>query len=168
MAGTPAFILAGGSAIAGLVAAYLLARAVLAADPGPEIIQKVGRLIQQGAMAFLRREYMILAGFVVIVAALIAVLIDFNVTDNATITEINAVYEARLGVGPWTAIAYVLGAIGSATAGFVGMYIATRGNMRTATAAMEGLNLQLCFQVAKFTLRAPAFQPPLLQRGDTG
>ena len=140
MAGTPAFILAGGSAIAGLVAAFMLARWVVAQDAGPEIIQKVGRLIQQGSMAFLRREYTILAVFVVIVAVLIGALIDFNVTDNATIAQTNAAIDDRFGTGPWTAIAYVLGAIGSATAGFVGMTIATRGNMRTAAAAMQGLN----------------------------
>ncbi len=140
MAGTPAFIIAAGSAILGLAFAGYLARWVNDQDAGPEIIQKVGRLIQQGAMAFLRREYTILAGFVVIVAVLITVLIDFNITENATIAELHAPVEERFGTGPWTAIAYVLGAIGSATAGFVGMTIATRGNMRTTTAAMDGLN----------------------------
>ena len=137
MAGTPAFIIAAGSAIIGLVFAGYLARWVGEQSAGPEIIQKVGRLIQQGAMAFLRREYTILAVFVAGVAVLIAVLIDFNITDNATIAS---AAESDLGSGPWTAIAYVLGAIGSATAGFVGMRIATMGNTRTATAAMEGLN----------------------------
>ncbi len=75
--------------------------------------------------------------FVAVVAVLIAVLIDFNMTDNATIAKAP---ESPLGEGPWTAVAYVLGAIGSATAGFIGMRIATQGNMRTATAAMDGLN----------------------------
>jgi K(+)-stimulated pyrophosphate-energized sodium pump len=140
MAGIPAFILAAGSAIAGLVFAGYLARWVGEQDAGPDIIQRVGRLIQEGAMAFLRREYMILAGFVVIVAVLIAVLIDFNITDNAYIAEASEVAPNTLGNGPWTALAYVLGAIGSATAGFVGMRIATQGNTRTATAAMDGLN----------------------------
>ena len=100
MAGTPAFILAGGSAIAGLVAAVMLARWVMAQDAGPEIIQKVGRLIQQGAMAFLRREYTILAVFVAVVTVVIAVLIDFNVTDNATIAATNAAVQERFGTVP--------------------------------------------------------------------
>ena len=138
MAGTPAFILSAGAAVVGLGFAIYLARWVMEQDAGSELIQKIGRLIQQGAMAFLRREYMILAVFVAIVAVLIAVLIDFNITDNATIAAANAASE--IGDGPWTALAYVLGAIGSGTAGFVGMRIATQGNMRTATAAMEGLN----------------------------
>jgi K(+)-stimulated pyrophosphate-energized sodium pump len=70
----------------------------------------------------------------------LALLIDFNLTDNATIAATNEAVQDRLGTGPWTALAYVLGAIGSATAGFIGMSIATRGNMRTTTAAMVGLN----------------------------
>ncbi len=140
MAGTPAFIFAGGAAIAGLIAAFVLARWVIAQDAGPEIIQKVGRLIKEGAMAFLRREYMILAVFVAVVALLLALLIDFNITNNVTIDEVNAGVQERLGSGPWTAICYVLGAIGSATAGFIGMSIAVRGNTRTAAAAMLGLN----------------------------
>ena len=73
MAGTPAFILSAGAAVVGLGFAIYLARWVVAQDAGSELIQKIGRLIQQGAMAFLRREYMILAAFVAIVAVLIAV-----------------------------------------------------------------------------------------------
>jgi len=140
MAGTPAFIIAAGAAIVGLAFAFYLARWVLAQDAGPEIIQKVGRLIQQGSMAFLRREYTILAIFVAIVTVVLALLIDFNLTDNATVAATNESVQDRLGTGPWTAIAYVLGALGSATAGFIGMSIATRGNMRTTAAAMVGLN----------------------------
>ncbi len=140
MDGTPAFIIAAGAAIAALVAAFLLARSVLAQDAGPEIIQKVGRLIQEGAMAFIRREYMLLAVFVAVVAVLLVVLIDFNITDNPTINDLNAGVHDRLGAGPWTATTYVLGALGSATAGFIGMSIAVRGNTRTTAAAMQGLN----------------------------
>ncbi len=91
-------------------------------------------------MAFIRREYMILAVFVAVVAALLALLIDFNVTDNATIKGLNATVHDRLGAGPWTATTYILGALGSATAGFIGMSIAVRGNTRTAAAAMKGLD----------------------------
>jgi len=140
MAGTPAFVIAFASAIIGLVAAAALARAVVEQDAGPERVRQVGRLIQQGAMAFLKREYTILAVFVAIVTLLIAALIDFNLTDNATIAKLNAGVQDRLGEGPWTAICYVLGAIGSAVAGYIGMSIAVRGNMRTTAAAMIGLN----------------------------
>lgn len=140
MSAEVAFIIAIGSAIIGLIAAAVLTRSVLEKTAGPDEVQKVGRLIQQGAMAFLRREYTILAIFVAVVAVVIALLIDFNLSDNAKIAELNAATNLRIGEGPWTAIAYVLGAIGSALAGFIGMSIAVRGNMRTTAAAMDGLN----------------------------
>jgi K(+)-stimulated pyrophosphate-energized sodium pump len=133
------FAFAVACALIGLVAAGLLARYVLTHDEGPELVRSTGRLIQQGAMAFLRREYTILAVFVAVVAALVTLLIDFNVLDNDRIAQL---IEARqqFGAGPWTALAYVAGALASAAAGFIGMSIAVRGNMRTATAAQEGLN----------------------------
>jgi len=99
-------------------------------------------LIKEGANAFLRREYIILSVFVVIVAVIIALFIDFNVLDNDKIDELNDMARTA-GVdaeGPWTAIAYLLGAIGSGLAGYVGMSIAVRANTRTATAAQDGLN----------------------------
>ena len=148
MTDSPWFSLALAAGIVGLVAAGLLARSVLAHDEGPEKVRQVGHLIQQGAMAFLRREYTILALFVAVVAVLIALLIDLDVTGNATIAALNEDVTGRLGQGPWTAIAYVLGAAGSAAAGTIGMTIAVRGNMRTASAAMEGLDpaLRIAFK----------------------
>ncbi|MFV2064018.1 MAG: sodium/proton-translocating pyrophosphatase, partial [Chloroflexota bacterium] len=149
MAGSPAFLIAFGSAVIGLVAAAVLARAVLAQDAGPERVRQVGRLIQEGAMAFLKREYTILAVFVGVVAVLLALFIDFNITDNATISQLHAGVQERLGSGPWTAVTYLLGAAGSALAGYIGMSIAVRGNMRTTAAAMSGLNPAL--RVAFYT-----------------
>ncbi|CAN5521515.1 sodium-translocating pyrophosphatase [soil metagenome] len=128
------------AALVGLIGAAVMARSVLAHPEGSEEVRHIGRLIREGAMAFLRREYTILAAFVVIVAIVIAALIDYNVLGNARITELNARSTGIEGDGPWTAIAYVLGAFGSGLAGLIGMSIAIRGNTRTATAAQEGLN----------------------------
>ncbi|MDQ3938822.1 MAG: sodium/proton-translocating pyrophosphatase, partial [Chloroflexota bacterium] len=113
---------------------------MLARSEGVELVRSTGQLIQEGAMAFLRREYSILAVFVAAVAVLIALLVDFNVLGNARIAQLNEIPQQRLGGGPWTALSYVAGAIGSGLAGFIGMSIAVRGNMRTTTAAQEGLN----------------------------
>jgi K(+)-stimulated pyrophosphate-energized sodium pump len=124
----------------GLVGAVLFARSVLRHSEGEELVRSTGRLIQIGAMAFLRREYSILAVFVAVVAVLVAALIDFNVLGNARIAQLNGPLQGTFGTGPWTALAYVSGAIGSAFAGFIGMSIAVRGNMRTVTAAQRGLN----------------------------
>jgi K(+)-stimulated pyrophosphate-energized sodium pump len=133
------FLFAAACGVIGLLGATILARYVLSHDEGPDLVRSTGRLIQQGAMAFLRREYTILAVFVAVVAVVVALLIDFNVLNNARIAELNEAHR-NLGAGPWTALAYVLGALASGAAGFIGMSIAVRGNMRTATAAQIGLN----------------------------
>ncbi len=135
---TELYIAIGAGVLALLVAAFLF-RLVTNQPSGGYAVQEIGALIQEGAMAFLRREYTILAGFVVIIFIVLAVLIDFNVTGNSTIE--NLISDGNLSVtGPWTAIAYLAGAIGSALAGYIGMNIAVRGNTRTATAAESGLN----------------------------
>ena len=103
---------------------------VLRQDKGDEKIQSIGRAIQEGAMAFLSLEYRLLAIFVVLMAAILAIFIDYDVLD-------------RVGSDrdlPSTAIAYLAGALGSALAGFIGMSIAVRANTRTTVKAMTGLN----------------------------
>ena len=118
---------------AGLVAlafAGLLTLNVLRQDRGSEEVQFIGDAIQKGAMAFLAREYLMLAIFVAAMTAILAVFIDWDVTD-------------RVGNDrdfPSTAIAYLVGALASALAGFIGMSIAVRANTRTTVKAMEGLN----------------------------
>ncbi|MEE8045813.1 MAG: sodium/proton-translocating pyrophosphatase, partial [Dehalococcoidia bacterium] len=130
----------------GLVAAGLLAMRVLKQPQGSKEVQEIGDLIREGSAAFLKKEYSILAVFVLIIFVVLAAFIDYNVLDNATIDRLGQ-GGAMTSDGPWTAIAYLLGAIGSALAGFIGMSIAVRGNTRTATAAQTGLNkaLQVAF-----------------------
>ncbi len=130
----------------GLVAAGLLAMRVLKQPQGNEEVREIGALIQEGSSAFLRKEYSILAVFVLIIFVVLAAFIDYNVLGNPTIDRLNQ-GGSMTSYGPWTAIAYILGAIGSALAGFIGMSIAVRGNTRTATAAQTGLNkaLQVAF-----------------------
>jgi len=130
----------------GLVAAGLLAMRVLKQPQGNDEVRAIGDLIQEGSSAFLRKEYSILAVFVVVIFVILAVFIDYNILDNDKIASLSE-GGAMTSEGPWTAIAYIFGAIGSALAGFVGMSIAVRGNTRTATAAQTGLNkaLQVAF-----------------------
>ena len=113
---------AGGFAV--LFAAFTAFR-VLGADPGNERMRVIGDAIRDGAGTFLRREYTVLAPFVIVVAVGLWALIDLWTLDNAV---------------PETAIAYLAGTICSATAGFVGMNVAVRANVRTAASAMRGLN----------------------------
>ena len=108
-----------------LVFAVITAIRVLKADPGNQRMRAIGNSIREGAGTFLRREYMVLAPFVILVAAGLWVLIDWWTLD-ATVPE--------------TAISYLVGTVCSATAGFIGMSVAVRANVRTAAAAMHGLN----------------------------
>ncbi len=105
-------------AIGALVLAVYFARQVNAADPGNETMIELMGAIREGAMTFIRREYTAVAGFVVVLAILIGVLLDWG--------------------WPWGWIAYIFGAVLSALAGFIGMRIATAANARTAEAARSG------------------------------
>ncbi len=127
-----------GAAVLALLFAVVTTRRILAEDQGDETMRNIALLIQQGAAAFLRREYTFLAGFVAVVTAILAVFVDFDVLDR--FSEQAGVNEGNLTDLPRTAIAYLLGAIASATAGYVGMYVAVRANVRTAAKAREGLN----------------------------
>ncbi|HJS72553.1 MAG TPA: sodium-translocating pyrophosphatase [Acidimicrobiia bacterium] len=93
-------------------------RAVLAAPQGNERMVELATAIREGAMAFIKREYLWVAVFVVVMAALIAVLLDWG--------------------RPWGALAYVFGAALSGLAGLIGMRIATAANVRTTEAARTG------------------------------
>ena len=108
---------AGVAAIAGLALAFVFARQVIAADPGNERMQEIMLAIREGAMAFLRRQYTVLAGFVAVVAVVIFLVPEYRL----------------LG-----ALAYVGGAVASGSAGVIGMRIATAANARTAEAARLG------------------------------
>lgn len=95
-------------------------------DTGTEKMSTIARHIREGAMAFLRREYRILAVFVVIVAGLLAF--------------------ANSGRGDthWMiALSFVVGAVCSALSGFFGMRVATSANVRTTNAARTSLNSAL-------------------------
>ena len=98
---------------------------VMRVDEGNAHIRRIGEAIREGAYAFLRREYLVLVPFIVLVFAAVWVLVDWYSNDE---------------IIPRTAIAYLAGTLCSAAAGFVGMSVAVRANGRTAATAMRGLN----------------------------
>ena len=114
-----------GAGALALVFAVFMAMRVVSADSGNQTMISIGDAIREGASAFLRAEYLALVPFVVIVTVVLGVLIDWY-TLGSTI--------------PATAISYLAGTICSATAGYIGMNVAVRANVRTAAAAMRGLN----------------------------
>jgi K(+)-stimulated pyrophosphate-energized sodium pump len=104
--------------VASLLLATYYTRSVLAAPQGSARMIELSTAIRDGAMAFIRREYRWVSVFVVIMGVLIAVFLDWGM--------------------PWGAPAYVFGALLSASAGYVGMRIATAANSRTTEAARTG------------------------------
>ncbi|MCW3116155.1 MAG: sodium-translocating pyrophosphatase, partial [Chitinophagaceae bacterium] len=95
-------------------------------DAGNDRMKEISTYIAEGAMAFLKAEWKVLGYFVVIVGILLAVMAQANPQSHWSI-----------------AIAFVLGAILSATAGFIGMKVATKANVRTAQAARTSLSKAL-------------------------
>ncbi len=95
-------------------------------DPGTEKMSKIADNISDGAMAFLRAEYKILAIFVICVAVLLGIGGMTNETSH-----------------PMVALSFIVGAFCSAFAGFIGMKVATKANVRTTNAARESLGKAL-------------------------
>ena len=116
--------------IAALAFAAYRAMNVLAEDEGDDTMREIARAIQLGAATFLKREYTMLAGFVVIVFVVLLLFIDIDVLDKIS---------GDPGF-PETAVSYLIGALLSASAGYLGMTIAVRANVRTAAKAQTGLN----------------------------
>ena len=126
--------------VVGLGFAFVLAIHILRQDRGNETVQFIGRAIQEGAIAFLSREYRLLAVFVVAMAIILAVFIDYDATGRVADNTARVSGDRTV---PSTAIAYLVGAMGSALAGFIGMSIAIRANTRTVVKAQQGLNAAL-------------------------
>ena len=109
---------------------------VLSQDSGNEKMNKIATAIQKGAQAFLSREYRAVAIFVVLVAI---VLFGLSQIEDS-------------GMSVWTVVAFLAGAIASGIAGYSGMYIAVRANVRTAQGASKSLNQGLRVAFASGTV----------------
>ena len=103
------------SGIVSLAFAIFLAIKVIKEKPGNETMQGISKLIEEGSMTFLKREYSILVFFIIAVSLILA-------------------YVRT----PITALSFVIGAFCSGLAGLTGMKLATKANTRTAFAAQEG------------------------------
>ncbi len=105
-------------------------RSVLAADPGNERMQEIAGAIQEGAQAYLMRQYTTIAIVGAVIFAIVAYLLGFLV-----------------------AIGFAIGAVLSAMAGFIGMLVSVRANVRTAQAASKSLagGLEIAFRSGAIT-----------------
>ncbi|MDO9097797.1 MAG: sodium/proton-translocating pyrophosphatase, partial [Candidatus Methanoperedens sp.] len=106
--------------VIGLIFAGYLALYILKLDAGTDKMKEIASAIQEGAMAYLNRQYKTVAVIAVILAVLIA-----------------------WAINPGTAIGFILGALMSAAAGYLGMNISVRSNVRCANAAKEGMQQAL-------------------------
>ena len=116
------------SAVIGLVSvgiAVALASWVLRQDPGPENVRFISEAIATGAKAYLFRQYRTLS----VVLAVLAIIIGVGITYVSS--------SSALGLS--TAIAFIVGALGSMAAGYLGMYVTTRSASRAAMAARNGV-----------------------------
>ena len=112
--------------IIGLIYTLIKFNWVAKQDAGTPRMKEISNYIAEGAMAFLKAEWKVLGYFVVIVAILLAVMAQANPNSHWSI-----------------AIAFVIGAVLSATAGYIGMKAATKANVRTAQAARTSLSKAL-------------------------
>ena len=102
-------------AVAALIVAYALASWIGKLDIGTDRMSEISGYIRVGAMAFLKREYKYMAVVIVVIFLVLGIFINWL-----------------------TAVFFVLGALFSVLAGFFGMTVATKGNVRTANAARDG------------------------------
>lgn len=112
--------------IIGLLYTFVKFRWVAKQEDGTDRMREISRHIAEGAMAFLKAEWRILGYFVVIMALLLGFMASTNPNSHWAIS-----------------ISFILGAVLSATAGYIGMRVATKANVRTAHAARTSLSKAL-------------------------
>jgi K(+)-stimulated pyrophosphate-energized sodium pump len=128
--------------LVGIGTGLVLVRGVLAADTGTDKMRQIARAIQEGAEAFLKRQFRT----IVIIVVPLAVLIFFTATK---VTRSDGSVALSFGeAGAYRVICFLFGATFSALTGFIGMSIAVRGNVRTAAAAARGGRMAGALQVA--------------------
>jgi K(+)-stimulated pyrophosphate-energized sodium pump len=115
-----------GVGVLALIAAFILARVVLAGDTGSPDMRLISDAIREGAEAFLSRQYRSIGIMAVVLAIVIFLGYYFSASTRAVAIP--------------TVISFLVGAICSGLAGFTGMYVSIRANIRTAAAARNSLN----------------------------
>ncbi|HKE75738.1 MAG TPA: sodium/proton-translocating pyrophosphatase, partial [Acidimicrobiales bacterium] len=124
-----------GSALTALLAiavGFVLMRGVLAEDDGTPSMKEIAKAIQEGALAYLRRQFRTI-GFILIPLAVVVFVTSVAVDKPNGETALNFAQS-----GTFRTLAFLAGCLMSGLTGFIGMSLAVRGNVRTAAAAREG------------------------------
>jgi len=122
----------GATALVAIGVGFLLMRGVLAAEQGTPKMIEIASAIQEGAMAYLRRQFKTI--LVILVPLTVVVFLTSTAVKEPDGTEALSFFESGL----WRTVAFVAGCFMSGLTGFIGMSLAVRGNVRTAAAARAG------------------------------
>ena len=127
-----ALVCAGAAVVYGVVTS----RWLLALSPGNEEMQAISQAVQEGAQAYLRRQYTIIAGVAVVLAVVLAIALELSDADGILI-----------------AIGFLIGGLFSGSAGFIGMNVSVRANARVAESARSGVSkaLEVAFKGGAIT-----------------
>ncbi len=128
--------------VVGIAAGLLLARNVLAFDQGTAKMKEIAQAVQEGAQAFLSRQFRA----IVMIIIPLAILIFFTATK--VVRPDGSVALTFQQDGLYRVICFLFGATFSGLTGFIGMSIAVRGNVRTAAAASQGGGMEEALRVA--------------------
>ena len=123
---------AAATAVLALLVGVALSRGVLKADQGTQSMKDIARSIQEGAMAYLRRQFKTIA----VILVPLALIVFF--TSTAVLAPDGSEALTFVQSGAFRTIAFVAGCFLSGLTGFIGMSLAVRGNVRTAAAARSG------------------------------
>ncbi len=124
-----------GMSVFGLLFAFFLAKWVLAKDTGSPEMRKISDAIKEGAEAFLRRQN----STIIMLAGAFALILFIGYGFLRSHRDFDPV-STSLQLAFWITLSFVLGALCSVIAGYVGMWVSIRSNIRTATAALSSLN----------------------------
>ena len=122
--------LSAAAAIMAIAVGFYLVRSVMAADAGSPKMQEIAGAIQVGAWAYLKRQFKTIG--VILIPLVAIVFVTSTAIEKKDGTE--ALSFAQAGI--WRTVAFVLGCVASGLTGWIGMTLATRGNVRTAAAAL--------------------------------
>ena len=120
------------AALLAIAVGFYLVKSVMAADAGTPKMQQIAKAIQDGAWAYLKRQFRTI-GLILIPLAVVVFVTSTAINKDDGTTALTFVQS-----GFWRTAAFILGCLASGFTGYIGMTLATRGNVRTAAAARSG------------------------------